>query len=282
MHLSAEVLACKPMRRFVDKAKAKKQQPELCDVIEGLVREVEVERNIGSKDFPIVEEHDGFKYEERHYCKHAPAVVDEAADVPVHPGEVAIRIPSGKADVDEVQLGCALRTAAALGRQTLAQPEVFLLWGLEPEVALFHAFGEGPDVFGRHGHAILFFIERGNFIIGTSAVEEQREIPLRRREAIESAFSALEDTDDWHTVEHVFANHKVRINAGRPAALNARLGNFRQGCIESFAQVHGARRACMVIPGLSSGEGRTTVPITCRLPLAGSTTGLTRRTLACW
>ena len=76
--------------------------------------EVEVQRNIGSEDVPIIEEYDRLKYEKRQHRKHAPAVVNEPANVPVHPCQVAIRVPCGEADVDEIELGCSLCAAAAL------------------------------------------------------------------------------------------------------------------------------------------------------------------------
>ena len=79
MNLAAVVFASKPMRGLVNKAESKQQQPKLGDVVKSFVCEVEVERNIGADDAPVVNEDERFKGKQQQDCENAPAVVNEIA-----------------------------------------------------------------------------------------------------------------------------------------------------------------------------------------------------------
>ena len=147
---------------------------------------------------------------------------------------------------------------------------------------LLHTLGESVHILRGDGHAGLLRIQIGDLLIGPDAVEELHNLPLRGREAEEVSLLPLQHADDRFAVESILAHDKVRIEAGRTAARQARLRYLRKSGVEGFAEIHGASRTCICIPGLSSGEGFTTAPITCTLPLAGSTTGLTRRMWPGW
>ena len=128
----------------------------------------------------------------------------------------------------------------------------------------------------RSACAGFCFKGRGDLLIRSFAIEQLRELPLagRKPEKVDSCRVA----ECQRRVRHR-AHLRARSGPDRAAAdgcASAAPWDFGQCRVESFAQVHGARRTCIVMPGFSSGDGCTTAPITCTLPLAGSTTGLTR------
>ena len=72
----------------------------------------------------------------------------------------------------------------------------------------------------------------------------------------------MEYPDKGLAVEYALMDYKLRIDARRTAAREPRLRNLRQNRIEGFAQVHGASRTCIVIPGFSSRDACSTAPMT--------------------
>ncbi len=116
----------------------------------------------------------------------------------------------------------------------------------------------------------------GNLLIRAFAIEELREHPLGRRQPEIVVLASLQNSHEGFPVKHAIADNQLRVKLWRATARQSLLRDLWKCRVESFAEVHGASRTCIVMPGFSNGDGCTTAPITCTLPLAGSTTGLTR------
>ena len=216
-----------------------------------------------------------------------PGVVDEAADRAVKPAEILVGVPCGKANMREVDFRLTPGPATALGNQLFTERYVFFLWSLVPELGLVHVLREGADHRGSDIHAGVLGEEPRNFFVGAHAVEEQGKLPLIGWKTEIVTFSALHDADDGLAVENVVLHDQVGVEAGWADTRETRLRDLRQGGVQRFAQVHRVsewlgKPTCMDMPGLSRGDGWTSMPMTWTLPLAGSTTGLTRRMRAGW
>ena len=182
----------------------------------------------------------------------------------------------------QVHFGCAPGSAAALVSQLLAEGEILFLRCLEPEACFLHVVGELPYLIRSNVGSGFSCKQLGYILIGARAVKEAGQLPLHGLETEEIAFLALQHGDDFLAIKFVLAHHQFRIEHGRTPQRGARFGHLRKCGVEGFAKIHGARRTCICIPGFRSGDGLTTAPITCTLPLAGSTTGLTRSTRPRW
>jgi len=108
VHLTAKVLAGKPVRGLMDEAEYEKEQPELRQIQKALVGKVVIELHVGLDRTPAGDEDRCLKEEERHHGHHAPGTVNIFAGHTVEPGEITIGIPTRKAHVAEVEFGCAL------------------------------------------------------------------------------------------------------------------------------------------------------------------------------
>lgn len=145
MDLASEVFAGEAVSSLVNEAQDQQQDPELSDVKEALVGEVVEERSIGADEAPVIDKDRHFKGKEQQNCEHTPSAVDEIARGTIEPAEVPIRIPCREADVRQIDL--RLTAASPLGNQLLAEGEISLLIGLEPEVGFVHLLGEPAHTF---------------------------------------------------------------------------------------------------------------------------------------
>ena len=111
------------------------------------------------------------------------------------------------------------------------------------------------DVLRSDLAAMLLVVEVGNLLVGPNTVVQKCKVPLLRRKAKIVRLATLQNAHERLAFHYVFAHDQVWIEAWGAAAGKARPGNFWQSGVEGFAQVHGARRTCMDMPGFNSGEG---------------------------
>ena len=88
VHLTAKVLAGKPVRGLMDEAEYEKEQPELRQIQKALVGKVVIELHVGLDRTPAGDEDRCLKEEERHHGHHAPGTVNIFAGHTVEPGEI--------------------------------------------------------------------------------------------------------------------------------------------------------------------------------------------------
>src|ERR1019366_2660499 len=188
-----------------------------------LVGEVVIKRSVGRNDMPLRDEDRRFKCEKQKHGEHTPWAVHVAANSPIERSEKAVGIPRREADVREIEFRTTSGAPPPLRHQFLAESQVFFLRSFVPEVGFFHALGEEAYVFDCGGCSGPLLVDCCNLVVRSNAVKEQRQLPLKSWNAKEGSFLPLQYGEDRLAIEHVFANHELRINAGRTAARQARL-----------------------------------------------------------
>ena len=119
----------------------------------------------------------------------------------------------------------------------------------------------------------------GNLEIGSLAVEQLEQHPLRRLEADERLRSGQLGEDGGASGFDLLLGDHARIELWN-RALNEALRQFRQSGIERVGDVHWVFMGCAgrctsaCMPGRSSGAAPVNSASTSMVPLAGSTTGL--------
>ena len=131
--------------------------------------------------------------------------------------------------------------------------------------------------FGARGHKVTILERSGDLFVGTHSIEQAGELPLRGLHADEIGSASLVHRDDRFPVGCILTGNQLGIDARRVFPREPGPGNIGKSRIQCLTQVHRALNfTCIDMPGFSRGEGLSRLPITSMLPLAGSTTGLTR------
>src|SRR6516162_2509311 len=276
-----EMPAGNAMRRLVDGGQEKSDAPEDGEIEPGLVSEVKELQRVAA-DFAPVQDKDAEGDGKPAQSQEREPPREHETDLAIKPDEEVIRIESGEGDEAEVAPLVLLLLAqrlAALVRRLLQERDVLLLGSFVPELDGFQVVSEFAQFFEGNRKAGFLSVGFGDFFEAALAVEEANNVPGLRREVEHGIDAGNVDADDRAAVYDVLLMSNVRVQAW--TALRDDTGReIGQRDVECPAQVHGwaARWRTALMPGRSRPGGPVTSTKPSKVPLAGSTTGLSSTT----